>query len=149
MGIFCCRNHLDDWFLKSYTENNTYSGTNESITKEGMCMQQIYFRLQESMELKKGEKIKLTVFSSKEIQRDDKDFVAGIIDETGKERYVMHAVDIIHDFYVKKDGKYKVFVENRYKKKIKIIYVRILIYLIFLRIRTMVMVKNEYSLLLL
>lgn len=38
----------------------------------------------------------------------------------GKERYVMHAVDIIHDFYVKKDGKYKVFVENRYKKKIKI-----------------------------
>ena len=71
-------------------------------------------------ELKKGEKIKLTVFSSKEIQRDDKDFVAGIIDETGKERYVMHAVDIIHDFYVKKDGKYKVFVENRYKKKIKI-----------------------------
>ena len=32
----------------------------------------------------------------------------------------MHAVDIIHDFYVKKDGKYKVFVENRYKKKIKI-----------------------------
>ena len=34
--------------------------------------------------------------------------------------YVMHAVDIIHDFYVKKDGKYKVFVENRYKKKIKI-----------------------------
>ena len=32
-------------FLKSYTENNTYSGTNESITKEGMCMQQIYFRL--------------------------------------------------------------------------------------------------------
>ena len=37
-------------FLKSYTENNTYSGTNESITKEGMCMQQIYFRLQESME---------------------------------------------------------------------------------------------------
>lgn len=120
MGIFCCRNHLDDWFLKSYTENNTYSGTNESITKEGMCMQQIYFRLQGSMELKKGEKIKLTVFSSKEIQRDDKDFVAGIIDETGKERYVMHAVDIIHDFYVKKDGKYKVFVENRYKKKIKI-----------------------------
>ena len=107
MGIFCCRNHLDDWFLKSYTENNTYSGTNESITKEGMCMQQIYFRLQESMELKKGEK-------------EDKDFVAGIIDETGKERYVMHAVDIIHDFYVKKDGKYKVFVENRYKKKIKI-----------------------------
>lgn len=93
---------MDDWFLKSYTENNTYSGTNESITKEGMCMQQIYFRLQESMELKKGEKIKLTVFSSKEIQRDDKDFVAGIIDETGKERYVMHAVDIIHDFYVKK-----------------------------------------------
>ena len=111
---------MDDWFLKSYTENNTYSGTNESITKEGMCMQQIYFRLQESMELKKGEKIKLTVFSSKEIQRDDKDFVAGIIDGTGKERYVMHAVDIIHDFYVKKDGKYKVFVENRYKKKIKI-----------------------------
>lgn len=37
-------------FFKSYTENNTYSGTNESITKEGMCMQQIYFRLQESME---------------------------------------------------------------------------------------------------
>ena len=35
--------------------------------------------------------------------------MAGIIDETGKERYVMHAVDIIHDFY-----------ENRYKKKIKI-----------------------------
>lgn len=32
----------------------------------------------------------------------------------------MHAVDIIHDFYVKKDGKYKVFVENGYKKKIKI-----------------------------
>ena len=62
MGIFCCRNHLDDWFFKSYTENNTYSDTNESITKEGMCMQQIYFRLQESMELKKGEKIKLTVF---------------------------------------------------------------------------------------
>lgn len=71
-------------------------------------------------EIKKGERIELTVFSSKEIQRDDKDFVAGIIDETGKERYVMHAVDIIHDFYVKKDGKYKVFVENRYKKKIKI-----------------------------
>ena len=45
--------------------------------------------------------------------------MAGIIDETGKERYVMHAVDIIHDFYVKKDGKYKVFVENRYKKKNK------------------------------
>ncbi|EFV18012.1 hypothetical protein HMPREF0996_00157 [Lachnospiraceae bacterium 5_1_63FAA] len=62
----------------------------------------------------------MTVFSSQEIQREDKDFVAGIIDETGKERYVMHAVDIIHDFYVKKDGKYKVFVENRYKKKIKI-----------------------------
>lgn len=72
------------------------------------------------LELKKGEKIDLTVFSSQEIQREDKDFVAGIIDETGKERYVMHAVDIIHDFYVKKDGKYKVFVENRYKKKIKI-----------------------------
>ena len=50
----------------------------------------------------------MTVFSSQEIQREDKDFVAGIIDETGKERYVMHAVDIIHDFYVKKDGKYKV-----------------------------------------
>lgn len=44
----------------------------------------------------------MTVFSSQEIQREDKDFVAGIIDETGKERYVMHAVDIIHDFYVKK-----------------------------------------------
>lgn len=38
----------------------------------------------------------------------------------GEELDVMHAVDIIHDFYVKKDGKYKVFVENRYKKKIKI-----------------------------
>ena len=120
MGIFCCRNHLDDCFFKSYTENNTYSGTNESITKEGMCMQQIYFRLQESMELKKVRKLNWPFFSSKEIKRDDKDFVAGIIDETGKERYVMHAVDIIHDFYVKKDGKYKVFVENRYKKKIKI-----------------------------
>lgn len=56
---------MDDWFFKSYTENNTYSGTNELITKEGMCMQQIYFRLQESMELKKGEKIKLTVFRLK------------------------------------------------------------------------------------
>ena len=43
--------------FKSYTENNTYSGTNESITKEGMCMQQIYFRLQESMELKKVRKL--------------------------------------------------------------------------------------------
>ena len=72
------------------------------------------------LRLKKGERIELTVFSSQEIQREDKDFVAGIIDGTGKERYVMHAVDIIHDFYVKKDGKYKVFVENRYKKKIKI-----------------------------
>ena len=55
---------MDDWFLKSYTENNTYSGTNESITKEGMCMQQIYFRLQESMELKKGEKIQLVGFGT-------------------------------------------------------------------------------------
>lgn len=26
----------------------------------------------------------------------------------------------LYSFYVKKDGKYKVFVENRYKKKIKI-----------------------------
>lgn len=45
--------------------------------------------------------------------------MAGIIDETGKERYVMHAVDIIHDFLCEKDGKYKVFVENRYKKEDK------------------------------
>ena len=39
VGIFCCRNHLDDWIFKSHSENNTYSDTNESITKEGMYMQ--------------------------------------------------------------------------------------------------------------
>lgn len=65
MGIFCCGNHLDDCFFKSYTENNTYSGTNESITKEGMCMQQIYFRLQESMELKKVRKLNWPFFRLK------------------------------------------------------------------------------------
>lgn len=48
--VFFVVGNLDDWFSKSYTENNTYSDTNESITKESMCMQQIYFRLQESME---------------------------------------------------------------------------------------------------
>ena len=29
-------------FLKAILKTITYSGTNESITKEGMCMQQIY-----------------------------------------------------------------------------------------------------------
>lgn len=116
--------------LKEYTAKRI--GTNLAVTKlkqnikkgeEIDVVQPLNAKTRletKELELKKGEKIKLTVFSSQEIQREDKDFVAGIIDGTGKERYVMHAVDIIHDFYVKKDGKYKVFVENRYKKKIKI-----------------------------
>ena len=116
--------------LKEYTAKRI--GTNLAVTKlkqnikkgeELDVVQPLNAKTRletKELRLKKGERIELTVFSSKEIQRDDKDFVAGIIDETGKERYVMHAVDIIHDFYVKKDGKYKVFVENRYKKKIKI-----------------------------
>lgn len=116
--------------LKEYTAKRI--GTNLAVTKlkqnikkgeEIDVVQPLNAKTRletKELELKKGEKIDLTVFSSQEIQREDKDFVAGIIDGTGKERYVMHAVDIIHDFYVKKDGKYKVFVENRYKKKIKI-----------------------------
>ena len=41
------------------------------------------------LELKKGRKIDLTVFSSQEIQKERiRIFVAGIIDETGKERYM-------------------------------------------------------------
>ena len=116
--------------LKEYTAKRI--GTNLAVTKlkqnikkgeEIDVVQPLNAKTRletKELELKKGEKIDLTVFSSQEIQREDKDFVAGIIDETGKERYVMHAVDIIHDFYVKKDGKYEVFVENRYKKKIKI-----------------------------
>ena len=109
--------------LKEYTAKRI--GTNLAVTKlkqnikkgeELDVVQPLNAKTRletKELRLKKGERIELTVFSSKEIQRDDKDFVAGIID-------VMHAVDIIHDFYVKKDGKYKVFVENRYKKKIKI-----------------------------
>ena len=94
--------------LKEYTAKRI--GTNLAVTKlktkyqkrrRNRCSSAIKRQNKvrnKRAEIKKGERIELTVFSSKEIQRDDKDFVAGIIDETGKERYVMHAVDIIHDF---------------------------------------------------
>ena len=39
MGIFCCRTIWTIGFLKAILKNNTYSDTNESITKESMCMQ--------------------------------------------------------------------------------------------------------------
>ena len=72
------------------------------------------------IEIKKGEKIEIDILSSQEEKRNNKDLVAGIIDEGGNERYVMNSMDIIHDFKIRKNGKYRIFIENRCMEKIKI-----------------------------
>ena len=62
----------------------------------------------------------MVFFSSQEVKRNNKEFVAGIVDETGKERYVTSSLDIIHTFKIKEEGRYKVFIENRCKKEIEV-----------------------------
>lgn len=72
------------------------------------------------IEIKQGGEIEMVFFSSQEVKRNNKEFVAGIVDETGKERYVTSSLDIIHTFKIKEEGRYKVFIENRCKKEIEV-----------------------------
>lgn len=54
------------------------------------------------------------------LNKRDTDFISGIMDVNGRERYVMVSSQILHDFEIQKKGRYKFFIENRYKSKIKI-----------------------------
>ena len=72
--------------------------------------------------LKKGE---IVIFNLQDMQDEtlnkrDTDFISGIMDVNGRERYVMASSQILHDFEIQKKGRYKFFIENRYKSKIKI-----------------------------
>lgn len=49
--------------------------------------------------------------------KKDTDFITGIMDAHGNERYVMAPDQIIHDFKIEKAGNYKIFIENRYDSK--------------------------------
>ena len=72
-----------------------------------------------SMYLKKGDIIKFDFLNSQNENPNKKEtnFVAGIINDDGKERYVMGSDEIIHDFKIVENGNYRFFVENRYDSK--------------------------------
>lgn len=69
-----------------------------------------------SMYLKKGDIVKFDFLNSQNENPNKKetDFVAGIINDEGKEHYVMGSDEIIHDFKIVENGNYRFFVENRY-----------------------------------
>lgn len=72
--------------------------------------------------LKKGEIVSFNLqdMQDETLNKRDTDFISGIMDVNGRERYVMASSQILHDFEVQKEGRYKFFIENRYKSKIKI-----------------------------
>lgn len=72
--------------------------------------------------LKKGEIVSFNLqdMQDKTLNKRDTDFISGIMDVNGRERYVMASSQILHDFEIQKKGRYKFFIENRYKSKIKI-----------------------------
>lgn len=84
-------------------------------------------KLQNRMEsnwiyLKKGEIVSFNLqdMQDETLNKRDTDFISGIMDVNGRERYVMASSQILHDFEIQKKGRYKFFIENRYKSKIKI-----------------------------
>lgn len=72
--------------------------------------------------LKKGEIVSFNLqdMQDETLNKRDTDFISGIMDVNGRERYVMASSQILHDFEIQKEGRYKFFIENRYKSKIKI-----------------------------
>ena len=72
--------------------------------------------------LKKGEIVSFNLqdMQDETLNKRDTDFISGIMDVNGRERYVMASSQILHDFEIQKKGRYKFFIENRYKSKIKI-----------------------------
>lgn len=72
--------------------------------------------------LKKGEIVSFNLqdMQDETLNKRDTDFISGIMDVNGRERYVMVSSQILHDFEIQKKGRYKFFIENRYKSKIKI-----------------------------
>lgn len=72
--------------------------------------------------LKKGEIVSFNLQNMQDetLNKRDTDFISGIMDVNGRERYVMASSQILHDFEIQKKGRYKFFIENRYKSKIKI-----------------------------
>lgn len=74
-----------------------------------------------SVYLKKGETVEIGNANSKdENTKNDSKFVSGIIDDQGKEWYAMNSMDIDCSIKIQKAGNYRVFVENRYKTKVKV-----------------------------
>lgn len=74
-----------------------------------------------SVYLKKGETVEIGNANSKnENAKNDSKFISGIIDDQGKEWYAMNSMDIDCSIKIPKAGNYRVFVENRYKTKIKV-----------------------------
>lgn len=74
-----------------------------------------------SVYLKKGETVEIGNANSKdENAKNDSKFVSGIIDDQGKEWYAMNSMDIDCSIKIQKAGNYRVFVENRYKTKVKV-----------------------------
>lgn len=69
--------------------------------------------------LKKGDVVKFDYMNSQDENpnKKDTDFITGIMDAHGNERYVMAPDQIIHDFKIEKAGNYKIFIENRYDSK--------------------------------
>lgn len=72
--------------------------------------------------LKKGEIVSFNLqdMQDETLNKRDTDFISGIMDVNGRERYVMASSQILHDFEIQKKGRYKFFIENGYKSKIKI-----------------------------
>lgn len=74
-----------------------------------------------SVYLKKGETVEISNGNSMdENTKNDSKFVSGIIDDQGKEWYAMNSMDVNCSIKIQKEGNYRVFVENRYKTKVKV-----------------------------
>ena len=74
-----------------------------------------------SVYLKKGETVEISNGNSMdENTKNDSKFVSGIIDDQGKEWYAMNSMDVNCSIKIQKAGNYRVFVENRYKTKVKV-----------------------------
>lgn len=74
-----------------------------------------------SVYLKKGEVVQIGHLNSqKEDAKNQSKFIAGLIDDQGKELYAMGSNSIDCKIKISKEGNYRTFVENRYKTDIEV-----------------------------